>query len=62
MIDVAYFRKVNSNYVRSQVNELTRSSLLDNFYILFSNIEAGEIKSNDLDMEIISDDDLIICS
>ncbi len=62
MIDVAYFRKVNSNYVRSQVNKLTRSSSLDNFYILFSNIEADEVKSNDLDMEIISNSNLIICS
>ena len=62
MIDVAYFRKVNSNYVRPQVNELTRTSSSNSMYILWSNIEADEVKSSDLDTKNISEDDLMICS
>lgn len=50
MVDIAYFRKVNPNYARPQVNELARSSSSDGFWILWSDTEADE------------EDDLMICS
>lgn len=62
MVDVAYFRKVNPNYARPQVNELARSSSSDGFWILWSDTEADEVKSNGLDTETMSKDDLMICS
>ncbi|KAL8671532.1 MAG: hypothetical protein Q9168_003977 [Polycauliona sp. 1 TL-2023] len=62
MVDVAYFRKVNPNYARPQVNELARSSSSDGFWILWSDTEADEVKSNGLDTKIMSEDDLMICS
>jgi hypothetical protein len=62
MVDVAYFRKVNPNYARPQVNELARSSSSDGFWTLWSDTEADEVKSNGLDTETMSEDDLMICS
>ena len=62
MVDVAYFRKVNPNYARPQVNEMARSSSSDGFFILFSDTEADEVKSNGLDAETMNEDDLMICS
>lgn len=63
MIDVAFFRKINLNYIRSHINELIKPSSSINFYILFSNdIKAKEVKTNDLDTTIMSEDDLMICS
>ena len=62
MVDVAYFRKLNPNYARPQVNELARSSSSDGLWILWSDTEADEVKSNGLDAETMSKDDLMICS
>lgn len=62
MVDVAYFRKVNPNYARPQVNELARPSSSDGIYILWSDTEADEVKSNGLDINTMSKDDLMICS
>ncbi|KAL9629437.1 MAG: hypothetical protein Q9164_006881 [Protoblastenia rupestris] len=62
MVDVAYFRKVNPNYARPQVNELARPSSSDGIYILWSDTEADEVKSNGLDTTTISEEDLMICS
>jgi len=62
MIDIAYFRKVNPNYARPQVNELARSSSSDGFWTLWSDTEADEVKGNGFDTEIMSKDELMICS
>lgn len=63
MIDVASFRKINPNYIRSHINELTRSSSSIDIYIFFSNdIKAKEVKTNDLNTIVMSEGDLIICS
>ena len=62
MVDVAYFRKVNPNYARPQVNELARTSSSNSIYILWSDTEADEVKSSGLDTKNISEDDLMICS
>lgn len=63
IIDVIYFRKINSNYTRSHINELIKSSSSNNDYIFFfSDIEAEEIKINDFDTTIMSENDLMICS
>ena len=61
MVDVAHFRKVNSNYARPYINELARPSLLNNIYIFFDT-ETEEVKSNGLDTTTIKENDLMICS
>jgi hypothetical protein len=63
IVDVAYFRKINPNYTRPHINELARPSSLNNDYTLFfSNSEAEEVKTNDLDTTNMSEGDLMICS
>ncbi len=63
IIDIIFFRKINSNYIRLYINKLTRSSSLINIYIFFSNnIKAEKIKINNLNTIAISESDLIICS
>ncbi|KAL9130721.1 MAG: hypothetical protein Q9217_001158 [Psora testacea] len=60
MVDVAYFRKTNSNYARPHINELARSSSSDGLFILFSGIEQEEAKRKGLDT--VYDADLMIYS
>jgi hypothetical protein len=60
MVDVAYFRKINPNYMRPRVNELARpNSVCGLFYL---DTEAEEVKSNGLDKTTMSEDNLMICS
>ena len=62
MVDVAHFRKVNPNYARPHINELARPSSSNNIYILFTDTETEEVKSNGLDATTMREDDLMICS
>ena len=62
MVDVAYFRKVNPNYNRPHINKLARLSSSNGIFILWSDTEAEHVKSNGINMETISEDDLMICS
>lgn len=62
MVDVAHFRKVNPNYARPRINELARPSSLNSIYILFTDTETEEVKSNGLDTTTMREDDLMICS
>jgi len=61
MVDVAYFRKANPNYIRPHINDLARPNSSDGFFI-FSDAEADAVKSSSLDMKAMSEDDLMICS
>jgi len=61
MVDVAYFRKANPNYIRPHINALARPNSSDGFFI-FSDTEADAVKSSSLDMKAMSEDDLMICS
>ncbi len=62
MINVSYFRKINLNYFKLHINELIKSSSLNDIYVIFYDTKLNEVKRNDLDSKILSEDDLIICS
>ena len=62
MVDVGYFRKVNPNYARPHINDLARPSSSNSIYILFTDTETEEVKSNSLDTTTMREDDLMICS
>ncbi|KAI9791932.1 MAG: hypothetical protein M1835_008168 [Candelina submexicana] len=63
MVDAAYFRKINPNYTRPHVNELARPSSSNNICgLFFFDTESEEVKSNCLDTNTMSEDDLMICS
>ena len=63
MVDVAYFRKINTDYTRPHINELAKpSSSNSNYIFLFSNTDAEEVKTNGLDSTTMSESDLMICS
>jgi hypothetical protein len=62
MIDVTYFRKNNPNYARPRINELARSGSLNGIFIFSSDIEAEKVKHNGLNIKIMSNEDLMICS
>jgi hypothetical protein len=61
MVDVAYFREVNPNYTRPQINELARQDLSSS-YILFSDADSDEVKSSGLDTKTMSEGELMVCS
>jgi hypothetical protein len=60
IVDISYFRKVNSNYVRPAINELIRSSLSSLYYYYPVN-NGDKIKSNSFDLILLNKDDLMIC-
>ena len=63
MVNMAYFRKINPNYMRPRVNELTRPSSLNSVYSLFfSGTKVERVKSNSLDKTSMSKDKLMIYS
>lgn len=56
MVDVAYFRKVNPNYVRPRINELAQSTRS------YFDMVPDAVKSKGLEPKTLSDADLMICS
>jgi len=62
MVDIFYFRKINPNYVKPHLNELAKPSSSDGFFIIFSDTESDDVKGNAYNPNILSEDDLIICS
>ena len=63
MVDVARFRKFNPKYVRPRINELARPNSSDSGnFNPFSRIESEEEGIHVFDPELLSDDDLMICS
>ena len=62
IVDVTYFYKVNPNYVKSRINELTRSDSSNNIFMFSSDTETDKIKYNELDKKIMNDKNLMICN
>ena len=61
IVDVAYFRETNPNYVRPRINELARpNSSSISFYI--SDTDPNDVKSRGINPNALKEEDLIICS
>lgn len=63
MVDVSYFRKANPNYTRPHINELARPSSSTGYaFIALFDDESDNIKSNGIDTNNMSDEELMVCS
>jgi len=66
MLDAAFFRKMNPNYIRPQPNELVKKKTGNDLYIEFSSESSSEgsldrIKGNGVEPANIEEKDLLIC-
>lgn len=60
MVDAAFFRENNPNYVRPRISGLTEKKSLDNGW--FSFVFDDEVKSNGRAPSEMKEDDLLLCS
>lgn len=62
MLDTAFFRKMNPNYIRSQFDELVKKKVDDNDYFEnFLESFKDQVKDNGVELTRIEEDDLLIC-
>lgn len=60
MVDAAFFRENNPNYVRPRISGLTEEKSLN--YGWFSLVPENEVKSNGAEPSKMKEDDLLLCS
>ena len=60
MVNAAFFRKNNPNYVRPRISGLTKKKSLDDGW--FTIISKNEVKNNGRDPSKMKEDDLLLCS
>ena len=62
MLDAAFFRKMNPNYIRPQPDELVKKKADDDDYFEnFPESSRGQVKDNGVEPTRIEEDDLLIC-
>jgi len=60
MVDAAFFRENNPNYVRPRISGLTERKYLDDGW--FTLVPENEVKSNGREPTEMKEDDLLLCS
>ena len=60
MVDAAFFRENNPNYVRPRISGLTEKKSLDDGW--FTLVPENEVKSNGREPSEMKEDDLLLCS
>jgi len=60
MVDAAFFRENNPNYVRPRISGLTEKKSLDDGW--FTLVPESEVKSNGKEPSEMKEDDLLLCS